>query len=224
MQALRGRSTAEVDPVVWRERVAAAERIVIDVGTGDGRTVLRVARAEPDWLVVGLDANAERMTESARRAMRSPAKGGTANAIFVVSLVENAPELLREIAHEVWVQLPWSGLLRGVVRGDEPVLQGIRALCRPDARIEITIGTDIWRPPVPVDIADLSPITSEDVQGPLAARYRRAGLELKAICERASPASGQITTVGPSSWQRRLDAARAGVSFLVLEARPLPPL
>jgi len=223
MEALRGR-TAAVDPNVWHERVLAADRVVVDVGTGDGRSVLRMARAEPNWLVIGLDANAERMAESARRAMRTAAKGGAPNAVFVVCLVEHSPDLLHAIADEVWVQLPWAGLLRGVVRGDEPVLRGIRSLCRPDARIGITVGTDIWRPPVPAEIADLAVITPDDLRGPLAQRYRRAGLELLAIDERARDVTDPERAASlTSSWHRRLEASRAGASFLIIEARPLPP-
>jgi 16S rRNA (adenine(1408)-N(1))-methyltransferase len=58
--------------------------VVIDLGTGDGRSVLARARAAPETLVVGVDANAAGMARAARR-------GGPANALFVVAAAEHPP-------------------------------------------------------------------------------------------------------------------------------------
>ena len=72
--------------------------MIVDLGTGDGRHVLRTARARPSALVVGVDPVAEAMAASARRAGRKPARGGVDNALFVVASLERLPLALRGLA------------------------------------------------------------------------------------------------------------------------------
>ena len=65
--------------------------VTIDLGTGDGRYVLAAAAAQPDRLVIGVDANAQSMATASRRASAKPARGGLPNALFVVAAVEALP-------------------------------------------------------------------------------------------------------------------------------------
>jgi 16S rRNA (adenine(1408)-N(1))-methyltransferase len=62
--------------------------VALDLGTGDGRSVLSAAAAQPDVLVIGVDASAEAMAESSRRAAR---RGALPNALFVVAAAEHPP-------------------------------------------------------------------------------------------------------------------------------------
>jgi len=62
--------------------------VAIDLGTGDGRHVLRAAAARPHRLVIGLDANAAGMAEASRRAARRRA---LPNALFAVAAAEHPP-------------------------------------------------------------------------------------------------------------------------------------
>ena len=220
MEVQRGRQTEDLDEPDLRRRAAEAERVLIDVGTGDGRTALRLARDNPGHLVIGLDPAADRMRESSARAARKPSRGGAGNVLFVVALVEEAPAALHGLADEVRVQLPWSGLLRGVVRGDPGILRGLRRLARDDALMTVTIGADIWRDPVPVDVADLAPILPGEPNDELRRRYLDAGFVILGI-EEADRETAETGT-GTSSWGRRLDASRRGAAFLVVRATVRP--
>ena len=61
--------------------------MAVDLGTGDGRSVLAAAAARPDTLVVGVDANAAGMAAASRRAL----KRRLPNAVFVVAAAEHPP-------------------------------------------------------------------------------------------------------------------------------------
>jgi 16S rRNA (adenine(1408)-N(1))-methyltransferase len=77
--------------------------------------VLRLARQQPDTLVIGIDANAATMVEASRRAAK---KGALPNALF---LVGDATEVLLQLpacVHEVRITLPWGSLLRAVMAGE----------------------------------------------------------------------------------------------------------
>lgn len=67
--------------------------------------MLATAAAQPDRLVVGVDANADAMTEAARRAAK-PNRGGLPNALFVAAAVEALPAELDGVADLVTAHFP----------------------------------------------------------------------------------------------------------------------
>lgn len=62
--------------------------MAVDLGTGDGRSVLAAAAAQPDVLVVGVDASAAAMADASRRAAR---RSALPNALFAVMAAEHPP-------------------------------------------------------------------------------------------------------------------------------------
>ena len=62
--------------------------MAVDLGTGDGRYVLKTAAAQPETLVIGLDASAGAMAVASRRATRREA---VPNALFAVVAAEHPP-------------------------------------------------------------------------------------------------------------------------------------
>jgi 16S rRNA (adenine(1408)-N(1))-methyltransferase len=162
--------------------------VSIDVGTGDGKAVLRWARAEPDRLVIGVDANAAGMLAAARRSTGLP------NAAFVVAAAESLPDDLAGAADLVTVQFPWGSLLRGIVCAEGPVLANLARIAAPGAILEV-----LWSV-TDRDRATLGPVPTRPTEEPFAA----AGFEFRDL----RPATvAEIDATG-SSWAKRL---RAGV-------------
>jgi tRNA G46 methylase TrmB len=91
------------------------ERTVLDLGTGDGAAVLRLAKSEPRTLAVGVDTDASRMREISGKAAR---KHAVDNAVFLVGEASEALTLLQGRVDEVRITLPWGSLLRLVLDGD----------------------------------------------------------------------------------------------------------
>jgi len=121
----------------------AGRHVVIDVGTGDGRWLFRLARARPEWFCIGIDANLDAARHVARRARRSPARGGAPNLSFVRERAEALPGSLRGMAAEVYVQYPWGGLLRAVTGGDPATLARIAALLRAGGRLRVLVNVSV---------------------------------------------------------------------------------
>jgi hypothetical protein len=136
--------TAVLTPDAFAAVRARFPDVAVDVGTGDGRYAYHLATADPGRLVIGLDALAEHMGERAATASRKPARGGRPNLLFVHSAIEALPAELEHVADEVYVQLPWGRLLEGIVLAHGEVLGGIAALCRPGARVIVTLNGEIW--------------------------------------------------------------------------------
>lgn len=174
-------------------------RVVVDLGTGDGRFVLATAAAEPGTLVVGIDASADAMAEASGRAARSPRRGGLPNALFVVSAAEALPRELAGIADLVAIQLPWGSLLRGALALDEDVARGIAGLVAPAGRVDVLVA------PAPRDRLAPGADVRDRLANGLADDWGRLGLELVD----AAPATPAEIAAARSTWARRLQL-RAG--------------
>lgn len=177
----------------------AGRHVVIDVGTGDGRWLFRLARARPEWVCIGIDANLDPARHVARRARRPPARGGAPNLIFVRERAEALPGSLRGMAAEVYVQYPWGGLLRAVTGGDPATLARIAGLLRPGGRLRVLVNVSVLHG----EAVDLVP------------SYAAAGLR---IVRRETAAVRHR-----SSWAGRLGQGRALLTLCVEADLVWPP-
>ncbi len=214
MRALKGSKVVELGDDQIRTLLGPYRGVVIDLGTGDGRFVYTLARADPERLYVGIDPVAENMREYAVRASRKPAKGGAPNVLFVVASAEEPPQELYGVAAEVHVNLPWGSLLRGIVLGDERVLGGIRALAMPGARIEILVNASIFTGAASLEVRDLPELTPAYVET-LAPRYAAAGIT---IVDAALVEDIELKRL-PTTWARRLGHGREPRTFRIRAIR-----
>ena len=103
--------------------------------------------------------------------------------------------------------MPWGKLLRGIVHGDEDVCAGLRAVAKPEATLDITVGTSIWREPVPLEIRELPELTPGYVDTVLADRLAAVGWQVTG----AEVINGAEMDRISSSWARRLGSANPEV-------------
>ncbi|HIW62313.1 MAG TPA: hypothetical protein H9881_07645 [Candidatus Stackebrandtia excrementipullorum] len=200
MQVVRGKRLVEFEAAALEALVAQHDRVLIDVGTGDARTAYRIAKSAPERLVIGVDPAWRRMEKVSNRAMSKPAKGGLGNLLLINSAVENTPPPLHGLADEVLVQMPWGRLLHGVVTGETEVCAGLRTIAAAGASLDVTVGTSIWRPPVPRDIQGLPELTREYVDERLSQRFAEHGWRVED--------AGVVDDVVRSSWSSRLGSSK----------------
>lgn len=204
MRLLQGTKVVEAPPR-WRDAVEAAGRpVVIDLGAGDGRYVYDCARHDPSRLYIGVDPDADALSEYAYRTARKPARGGVGNAAYVVAAVEQLPEELRGLAQLVRVNFPWGSLLRACLEPDISILRAVASLPTPGGRFEIVFsyhpdhdtGAFAGDPLPPLDQAQISNV--------LVPAYHGAGME---VTEQRRLTQDEALAI-PSTWGRRLLHAR----------------
>ena len=199
VHVVRGRRIIAPEGNEIVEAARASQRVVVDLGTGDGRWLYRLARAHPDWCCIGIDANADAMRESSRRAARKFARGGAPNAWFVLAAVVTLPEALFSIADEVHVQYPWGSLRQMLLASKEDGLDRVAQLGKHGATFQIKLNL---LPQDPENYAHLSGV------------YARAGLEVERLA---------LLRVSPeTTWGRRIGQGRT-MPVLVIEGTfPFP--
>ncbi|GAB2480054.1 methyltransferase domain-containing protein [Jatrophihabitans fulvus] len=212
MRRVIGKQTLDLDADAVTA-LRAGRDVVLDLGTGDGKHVLAVARQRPDVLAVGLDAQPDAMRKNAQKAAAKPAKGGTPNAVFVWGAVESLPAELTDVA-EVHCLMPWGSLLRALVRPDPDVLRAVAARCRPGAPFLVTLNLHAWRPAV-ADVDGIAEPTPDSATGDLAEAYAAAGWT---ITSAAYADAAEIAELG-TSWTKRLGSTRDELAVLTLRGR-----
>jgi 16S rRNA (adenine(1408)-N(1))-methyltransferase len=167
--------------------------------------VLAAAAAEPDRLVVGVDASAAAMAEASRRAGRRAERGGLANALFVVAAAETLPPELDGLADLVTVHFPWGSLLRGLLAADPAVLGGLVRTMRPEASLAMLVSSTARDTG-----AGAAPIREPDLAA-LADAYASFGLAMT----RARPATAADVAASHSTWGKRLGAGGRRPAWLL---------
>ena len=175
MIVVRGKQTSEMTRGELDALRVPNSGVTIDVGTGDGAFAYRYALAHPERFVVGIDPVRENMREYSAKAAGKPTRGGLGNVLYVVASVEQTPPELEGIASELFVNLPWGSLMRGIILGESVVLDGLALLAADGCRLRIIVNTRIFDDPVPLDARDLPEPTPDHVRDTLTVAYARAG-------------------------------------------------
>ncbi len=132
MEIIRGSVSREMDGDELKERTAGFGRVLLDLGTGDGRYVRRWAERRPDWFAIGVDASRENLREHSRARL--------SNLLFIISGAQVLPRELAGMASRLTINFPWGSLLDGLLMADSAVLDGIAALARRGAALELCLN------------------------------------------------------------------------------------
>ncbi|HEY7832843.1 MAG TPA: class I SAM-dependent methyltransferase [Ktedonobacterales bacterium] len=132
MESIQGKQRVELDTTALAARLAGYARILVDLGTGDGRFVQHNATACPRTFAIGVDSCREQLRAASRRA--------PVNALYLIASAEALPAALAGLADHITINFPWGSLQRGLLAGDPALLGGLVAIARPGARLELRLN------------------------------------------------------------------------------------
>lgn len=206
MRQVRGKEIVDLSGPDLDGLTARYDRLVVDVGTGDGKHAYHLAKRSPDTLVIGLDAAKDNLRKvSARTDAR--------NLLFLWCPVEQLPPELQGI-DELHVLMPWGSLLRGMLGEPPTVLSSLAARCSADAQFLITLNLHAWRPPVP-EVGEHPEPTPDTAVAELADIYGQNGWLLERAWYLDAAGIAELAT----SWTRRLNSSRDQLDVLALSGR-----
>lgn len=111
MKLVKGNKTVEMPTDEYLEFVKLYEKVVYDIGTGDGRYVYKKAIENPKTLFVGIDPSEKQMQIYSKKANKEHLK----NVLFVIGSIEVFPKELQKCADSIVINLPWGSLLKEIV-------------------------------------------------------------------------------------------------------------
>lgn len=187
MEQIQGKTSRMIETTELRFRLAAYQRVLVDLGTGDGRFVLHQARLCPTVFAIGVDACREHLQETSRRP--------PANVLFLAANVLALPDALAGVATQVTINFPWGSLLEWLLEGNTTLLDGLKAITRPGAPLEVRLNGGA--------LAEAG-WTLEPGSERVGAVLRRAGWRVG----KATPLDAAALRACPTSWAKRLAFGR----------------
>ena len=137
MEYICGKRTYYLSPSELEARLEGYREIVMDIGTGDGRYVLELARARPERLAIGFDACREQLGRVSRQA--------PPNSLFLIGNALALPAALAGRVCRVTINFPWGSLLAGLLEGDPCFMAGLRMAAAPGFELEIRLNSSAVR-------------------------------------------------------------------------------
>ncbi len=132
------------DPSQLRQLISGFERVLIDVGTGDGLYPYREAKKDSGLLCIGIDPVEKTLIKVSGRIGRKPSRGGVNNLVLMVASVDTLPQVLNRSATRLTVLFPWGSLLAGLSLPEQDTLARLRALLKTGGDFEVLLNMQVF--------------------------------------------------------------------------------
>lgn len=202
MEGIRGKRSFHIDAATLAGWLAAYRDVQIDIGTGDGRYVRHVAQVHADHAVIGLDA--------CRENLRVTSRAAPGNALYVISDARSLPRELYGLAARITINFPWGSLLTGLLEGESALLDGLEAVARPGATLELRLNGGA--------LSEAGWNLEEGAQ-----QVRRVLRERGFVVGAAEQLDSRALRACPTTWARRLAFGRDPRALYLRAVRPIAP-
>lgn len=187
METIRGKKSFDIDINEFTLRHKNYNRLILDLGTGDGKFAFHYAQEFPNHFVIGLDSCRENLHEYSRAKL--------SNLIYVIANAQHLPCELYGLISHIHINFPWGSLLQNLLNGDAKFFCGLEKISSPHALINLHLNAGAlneqgWTLPNGVEQVEVN--------------LRRAGWQIE------NPKEMNIQTLKkfPSTWSKRIAFGR----------------
>jgi 16S rRNA (adenine(1408)-N(1))-methyltransferase len=199
MLVVKGNKTIKKEAKEVFKSIEDFEKVVIDLGTGDGRFVYKNALVNPQTFYIGIDPSESQLKISARDVQRKK----LSNILLVVGSIEHLPEELKNIADEIYVNFPWGSLLETFVKPNTENLINLAKILKKEGIIKVIFGYDELLEPSETKRMGLPTIDLDYIKDVLTPKYKSVGLKISEFGTFDRKAQKVET-----SWYKRLKSDR----------------
>ncbi len=132
METIRGKTSLDMDLDQLRARIANHNRIILDLGTGDGKFAFNLADNFPGHFVIGVD--------SCRENLRGYSRASLPNLLYVIASAQSLPDELTGLVSQVTINFPWGSLLESLLKDDARLMLGLESIMGSGARLEVRLN------------------------------------------------------------------------------------
>lgn len=124
MKVLRSSKDIELSHEDFLSMIKSYDKLIIDLGTGQGAFVYFSALDNKDNFYIGLDSCGDSMKKYAIKQYKNKVN----NLIYIIMNVQNIDSLLWNMFSEVYINLPWGSLLEGLFKEELGIIHNISKL------------------------------------------------------------------------------------------------
>ena len=132
METIRGKTSLNLDLNGFTTRLTNYNRVILDLGTGDGKFAFHYARTFPSHFIIGVDACRENLREHSRAKLP--------NALFIIASAQNLPNELNGLVSHITINFPWGSLLESLLTGDCMLLHRLELILRSTTLIDVRLN------------------------------------------------------------------------------------
>jgi len=132
METIRGKTSLDLDLNGFTTRLTNYNRVILDLGTGDGKFAFHYARAFPRHFVIGVDACRENLREHSRAKLP--------NALFIIASAQDLPNELNGLVSHITINFPWGSLLESLLAGDSKLMCRLESISSSFTQIDIRLN------------------------------------------------------------------------------------
>jgi SAM-dependent methyltransferase len=211
MLVTKGKNLVEMNKHELNRIISIYERVILDIGAGSGKFIYRLAKENQNALCVGLETSQDSLLEYARRIEKKPERGGLSNVIYVIGNIESHLDELCGIADEVFINYPWTNLLKALVVGDNVILQIIHSLLRGNGNLNLTMSYDERYEKKFIKNYNLPELSEDYVRHTMAVFYEKFGFKIISV-EKLGSNEMQKSM---SEWGKRLAFGRERIIWKI---------
>jgi 16S rRNA (adenine(1408)-N(1))-methyltransferase len=161
MIVISGDKKQEIDKESFGNLCKKYEKVILDIGTGDGRFVFKNALKDKKNLYIGMDPAEKQLKISSKKVNRKR----LGNSLFILGSIENTPLELFSLIDKIFINLPWGTLLEKIVKSENSSVKNLYDLLKDEGEIEVIFGYLPELEPSETKRLDLPKISGElDVQ------------------------------------------------------------
>ncbi len=132
METIRGKASLNLDLTDLYARLANYDRIMLDLGTGDGKFAFCHADKFPNHFVIGVDSCRENLYEHSRAKLP--------NLLYVIASAQSLSYELHGLVSHITINFPWGSLLESLLTGDDRLLCGLESVARSSAALDVRLN------------------------------------------------------------------------------------
>lgn len=132
METIRGKMSLDLNTTDLYARLANYNRIVLDLGTGDGKFAFCHADKFPNHYVIGVDSCRENLHEHSRAKLP--------NLLYIIASAQALPHELHGLVSHITINFPWGSLLESLLIGDDRLLSGLESVAGSSAAVDIRLN------------------------------------------------------------------------------------
>ena len=161
MIVIKGDKKQEIDKKSFENLCKKFEKVILDIGTGDGRFVFENALKDGKNLYVGMDPAEQQLKIFSKKVNRKR----LSNSLFVLGSIENTPPELFSVIDRIFINLPWGTLLEKIIKSENSSVKNLHDLLKEGGEMEVIFGYLPELEPSETRRLDLPKISGElDVQ------------------------------------------------------------
>jgi len=198
MRVLKGKEQiyADINAIA-----SSYQKVIIDIGTGDGRYIFKLAQEHKENFYIGVDPVADNMAEYAKKSAKKILKGGLPNVCYIVASIESIPVELYDTASKIYINLPWGSLLEGMMKGTDCVLGNIVRLAKPPlAELEICVSYSSQYEASEIEKRRLPELSIQYINTALRELYQSKGIFINRVEALGNDSLKSVST----KWAKRL--------------------